>query len=292
MLDPRPAGETVSDPVRCDPGLCSTQTSPLLSSGQKQTASVRRDSRGNFEWWPIRGRLAACQPRQPHNIQRLEVLRADLIHPRRLATEELTRTTSVTSARVMDESTSESPASASSLEGKSVGLRRSSKYFFHRPTMSPVESRGQQLPTRTVNSVGRVLLPPSEAPDGLPESLRGRPIVLLHGLTELLPDPSFCLHWPDVPNRPSQYVWVCQVCPTSSSASGSNSPPGGDRLTAQPLSLPECPRHTAGDQMKRQQSRSSTSDLGCPGATCTDGHPYMLKHGVRYGQTVTSTEVQ
>ncbi|KAI3356940.1 hypothetical protein L3Q82_003579 [Scortum barcoo] len=31
----------------------------------------------------------ACQPRQPHNIQRLEVLRADLIHPRRLATEEL-----------------------------------------------------------------------------------------------------------------------------------------------------------------------------------------------------------
>ncbi|KAI3377339.1 hypothetical protein L3Q82_008543 [Scortum barcoo] len=36
------------------------------------------------------------------------------------------RTTSVTSAWVMDESTSESPASASSLEGKSVGLRRSS----------------------------------------------------------------------------------------------------------------------------------------------------------------------
>ncbi|KAI3351224.1 hypothetical protein L3Q82_005778 [Scortum barcoo] len=62
--------------------------------------------------------------------------------------------------------------------------------------------------------------------------------------------------------------------PTSSSASGANSPPGGDRLTAQPLSLPECPRHTAGDQMKPQQSRSSTSGLGCPGATCTDGHPY------------------
>ncbi|KAI3372141.1 hypothetical protein L3Q82_006992 [Scortum barcoo] len=56
------------------------------------------------------------------------------------------------------------------------------------------------------------------------------------------------------------------------------------RLTAQPLSLPECPRHTAGDQMKRQQSRSSTSGLGCPGATCTDGHPYA-QHGVRYGQT-------
>ncbi|KAI3367358.1 hypothetical protein L3Q82_026167 [Scortum barcoo] len=61
------------------------------------------------------------------------------------------------------------------------------------PPSDNVPSRGQQLPTCTVNSVGRVLLPPSEAPDGLPESLRGRPIVLLHGLTELLPDPSFCL---------------------------------------------------------------------------------------------------
>ncbi|XP_056117850.1 uncharacterized protein LOC130095182 [Rhinichthys klamathensis goyatoka] len=34
----------------------------------------------------------------------------------------------------------------------------------------------------------------SEALDSLPESLRGQPIVLLHGLTELLPGPSFCLH--------------------------------------------------------------------------------------------------
>ncbi|KAI3371786.1 hypothetical protein L3Q82_024338 [Scortum barcoo] len=39
--------------------------------------------------------------------------------------------------------------------------------------MSPVD-RGQELPTCTVNSVGRVLLPPSEVPDGLPESLRGQ----------------------------------------------------------------------------------------------------------------------
>ncbi|KAI3354896.1 hypothetical protein L3Q82_004692 [Scortum barcoo] len=38
--------------------------------------------------FPLSSTLA-CQPRQPHNIQRLEVLRADLIHPRRLATEEL-----------------------------------------------------------------------------------------------------------------------------------------------------------------------------------------------------------
>ncbi|KAI3352607.1 hypothetical protein L3Q82_005542 [Scortum barcoo] len=69
----------------------------------------------------------------------------------------------------MDESTSETPASASSLEGKSVGLRRSSKCEFLPPSDN-VPSRGQQLPTCTVNSVGRVLLPPSEAPDGLPES--------------------------------------------------------------------------------------------------------------------------
>uniref|UniRef100_A0AAY5KIR9 RNA methyltransferase n=1 Tax=Esox lucius TaxID=8010 RepID=A0AAY5KIR9_ESOLU len=46
-------------------------------------------------------------------------------------------TTSVTSARVMDESTSEPSSSASSMEDVTAGLRRSSKYSFHRPTTSP-----------------------------------------------------------------------------------------------------------------------------------------------------------
>lgn len=58
MLNSRPAAQTVSDPLRSDPGLDSTQTSSLLSSGQKQTVSVSRDSRSNFEWYPISGRLA------------------------------------------------------------------------------------------------------------------------------------------------------------------------------------------------------------------------------------------
>ncbi|MED6263734.1 hypothetical protein CHARACLAT_007480 [Characodon lateralis] len=61
------------------------------------------------------------------------------------------------------------------------------------PPPDNVPSRGQQLPNPTVNSVGEALLPPPEAPDGLPESLRGQPVVLLHGLTELLPGPGFCL---------------------------------------------------------------------------------------------------
>ncbi|KAI9999763.1 hypothetical protein NQD34_011606 [Periophthalmus magnuspinnatus] len=38
---------------------------------------------------PPRDVAETCQPRQTHNIQRLEVLRTDLIHPRSLATEEL-----------------------------------------------------------------------------------------------------------------------------------------------------------------------------------------------------------
>ncbi|MED6258158.1 hypothetical protein ATANTOWER_003630 [Ataeniobius toweri] len=59
------------------------------------------------------------------------------------------------------------------------------------PPPDNVPSRGQQLPTPTVNSVGEALLPPPEVPDGLPESLRGQPIVLLHDLTELLPGQSF-----------------------------------------------------------------------------------------------------
>ncbi|KAK3539302.1 hypothetical protein QTP86_034163 [Hemibagrus guttatus] len=55
-----------------------------------------------------------------------------------------------------------------------------------------IPSRGQQLSTSTINSVGRELLAPSEVPNGLPEFPRGHPIVLLHGLTKLLPDPRFC----------------------------------------------------------------------------------------------------
>ncbi|KAI3358342.1 hypothetical protein L3Q82_014779 [Scortum barcoo] len=79
------------------------------------------------------------------------------------------------------------------LIGRQVGGIEEILEVFLPPSDNVPSRRGQQLPTCTVNSVGRVLLPPSEAPDGLPESLRGRPIVLLHGLTELLPDPSFCL---------------------------------------------------------------------------------------------------
>ncbi|KAK5622543.1 hypothetical protein CRENBAI_001897 [Crenichthys baileyi] len=46
-------------------------------------------------------------------------------------------------------------------------------------------------------------------------------------------------------SRPSLCAWACQVCPAFSSSSGSNSPPGGDQWTAQPLSSPECPKHAA-----------------------------------------------
>ncbi|KAK3526720.1 hypothetical protein QTP70_032135 [Hemibagrus guttatus] len=61
--------------------------------------------------------------------------------------------------------------------------------FGHDPELMTI---GQQLSTSTVNSVGRELLTPSEASNDLPEFPQGHPIVLLHGLTELLPDPSFC----------------------------------------------------------------------------------------------------
>ena len=55
-------------------------------------------------------------------------------------------TTSVTLAWAMKGSTSESPASAYSMRGVSVGLRRTSKYSFHRPTMSPVEVNSSPPP--------------------------------------------------------------------------------------------------------------------------------------------------
>ncbi|MED6231598.1 hypothetical protein ATANTOWER_032411 [Ataeniobius toweri] len=61
------------------------------------------------------------------------------------------------------------------------------------PPPDNVSSLGQQLPIPTVNSVGEALLPPPKAPDSLPESLRGQLVVLLHGLTKVLPGLSFCL---------------------------------------------------------------------------------------------------
>ncbi|MEQ2297231.1 hypothetical protein AMECASPLE_032666, partial [Ameca splendens] len=57
------------------------------------------------------------------------------------------------------------------------------------------ESNCQQLPTPTVNSVDEALLPSPEGPDSLPESLQGRPVVLLHGLTELFPAPRTLSTW-------------------------------------------------------------------------------------------------
>ncbi|KAK0145880.1 hypothetical protein N1851_015189 [Merluccius polli] len=44
-----------------------------------------------------------------------------------------------------------------------------------------------------IHSVDDALLPPPETPDGGPEPLQSRPEVVLHGLTELLPCPGFCL---------------------------------------------------------------------------------------------------
>ncbi|KAK3538817.1 hypothetical protein QTP86_015944 [Hemibagrus guttatus] len=78
------------------------------------------------------------------------------------------------------------------------------------PPSDNIPSRGQELSTSTVNSVGRELLTPSEVPNGLPEFPRGRPIVLLHGLTELLPDPSFCFR--DHPGCSSLGLRVCLSC--------------------------------------------------------------------------------
>ncbi|KAI3374032.1 hypothetical protein L3Q82_022592 [Scortum barcoo] len=82
----------------------------------------------------------ACQPRQPHNIQRLEVLRAGSHPPPGALPLWSLRTTSVTSGLGDGRVHLRVPSLCFLImEGKSVGLRRSSKYFFHRPTMSPVE---------------------------------------------------------------------------------------------------------------------------------------------------------
>ncbi|KAK3567356.1 hypothetical protein QTP86_019916 [Hemibagrus guttatus] len=93
-------------------------------------------------------------------------------------------------------------------EGRVSGIEEILEVFL--PPSDNIPSRGQQLSTSTVNSVGRELLTPSEAPNGLPEFPRGHPIVLLHGLTELLPDPSFCFR--DHPVCSSLGLPVCLSC--------------------------------------------------------------------------------
>ncbi|KAK5618403.1 hypothetical protein CRENBAI_018629, partial [Crenichthys baileyi] len=65
-----------------------------------------------------------------------------------------------------------------------AGLRRSSKKSFQPPDNVP--SRGQQPPTPTINSFGRSMLPPPEAPGRFARIARGRPVVLLHGSTKPL----------------------------------------------------------------------------------------------------------
>ncbi|KAK3532345.1 hypothetical protein QTP86_016026 [Hemibagrus guttatus] len=125
--------------------------------------------------------IETCQPRQPHNIQRLKVLKANLIHPQCLATEEL----------LNDLSLGDGVLSLWFLYGRRVSGIEEILEVFLLPSDN-ISSRGQQLSTSTVNSVGRELFTPSEAPNGLPEFPRGHLVVLLHGLTKLLPDPSFC----------------------------------------------------------------------------------------------------
>lgn len=65
----------------------------------------------------------------------------------------------------------------------------------------------------------------------------------------------------DVPSRPSQYVWACQV---SFPTIRTNSPPGSSQRTPLPLSCTECPKHPATDQINRQVSQSVNCDLRCP----------------------------
>ncbi|MED6274735.1 hypothetical protein CHARACLAT_019384 [Characodon lateralis] len=139
---------------------------------------------------PPRNVEEACQSRQPNNIQRLEVLRADVIHPRSPATAELFN--HLGDLSLGDERVQPRVPSLCFHQGMRDG-RIEEILEVLLPPPDNVLSRGQQPPTPTVNSVGEALLPPPEVPDGLPESLLGQPVVLLHGLTKLLAGLGFCL---------------------------------------------------------------------------------------------------
>lgn len=123
---------------------------------------------------------------------RLEVLWLDLMQLRCLAN---IWTTSVTSAWVMDElSPLRSPASASLYRRHVGGIEEIPTILL--PQFHDTSSRGQGLPTFTLDSVGRVPLLPPEVEDGLWEFFRSQLVVLLRGLPNLLSALNFCLRNP------------------------------------------------------------------------------------------------
>ena len=67
------------------------------------------------------------------------------------------------------------------------------------------------------------------------------------------------------------------ICPASSPASGSDSPPDGDQLTAQPLSSPKCPRHTAGGRMTPAYRHFTAPEGVCLGLEKWLGKKFMLR---------------
>lgn len=52
-----------------------------------------------------------------------------------------------------------------------------------------------------------------------------------------------------IPNRPSEYVWVCHVCPNPSPTSGSKLTPWWEFL-----SLPDYPRDMVVDHIRQQKN--------------------------------------
>lgn len=84
------------------------------------------------------------------------------------------------------------------------------------------------------------------------------------------------------------------TCLGLTSLSGSlscQSTPGGNQLTALLLFSSECPKHSATNLMIWPQSWSSIWDLRCSGTKYIYEHT-MFKHGVCYGQSKASKEVQ
>ncbi|KAL7870853.1 hypothetical protein SRHO_G00083500 [Serrasalmus rhombeus] len=113
----------------------------------------------------------ACQPRQPHNIQSLEELKTDLIHPWSLANKELFNYLS-------DFGLSNGQAYSHVpilclLTGEHVGgIEKVLKVFL--PPPNDIFSRSQQHTISTVYSASGTLLSPSESSDALPESFRSQ----------------------------------------------------------------------------------------------------------------------
>ncbi|XP_066509146.1 uncharacterized protein [Hoplias malabaricus] len=176
-----PCIDHTGEAKECVPPIVGTH--PPVSLLEKRNHHLCLPVQGHCHRCPSNA-VESCQPGQPHNIQSLEELRVDLIHPWGPTAKEFSNYLSHLGPG--DKQPLRGVPKRCFLYGRRAGgIEKILEVFL--PPPNDVTSQDQQFPTLTIYSVGGKLFSPPELPDGLPETSRSRLKVIFHVLTELLP---------------------------------------------------------------------------------------------------------